>query len=352
MTILSLKGTLMYCLNRVLFSEHEASSSSFINFLQDGCSRFELLLHTDLMNQFPQGATTSTYSSASWRKIPLQKKQNVSGVLYTSALPQILFSRTSSAASLEGSKEYLEFSKSLAHLLRKRGFELMNCERDHNEEVIDSRWLLWNEFVIETQRPGWIAFRLSKAGIALWLKHVTKHYDNQSCINDSFACSSADDEVWSELIWQVQHTYARCCTLLRLWQQVHLYTDDGRANRDAFRRSASGARAADFSQMRLVHQLIAIADDMADAVFWIPYQCPSEQYFLLLKRAAQLCQSLKLFHGSSLSGFSQNVSAPSANASTDASSEYTARFHLVAVTKDILETLLRQYFNAEAPISL
>ncbi len=351
----------MYCLNRVLFSKCEAVSTSFTKFLQASRTQFELLPQADPTRLHPDSLSTSAPRRESWRKVPLQRKQTVKDILYTSALPQMLFSKIAP----EDTWNFLEFSECLTKQLRKRGFELTNCEPDHRGEDIALRWLLWNEFVIETQRPGWITFRLSEAGLDLWLKrcincndegNLLSHYSKAESpiVDDILEPKPVQGELISdELTWQMQYTYTQCCRLLRLWEQVHFYTDGSLvADSTMFPDGASLWLAADQSQMQIVQQLIAIIDDMAEALFWIPYRLPSKQYFLLLKRASQLCQSFDLFCRTCLSGFPQHTTSPLAGATADIPNEYHARFYLVAVIKDVLKALLHQYFNLEAPASL
>ncbi|MGB3299942.1 MAG: hypothetical protein WBA76_16875 [Phormidesmis sp.] len=232
---------------------------------------------------------------------------------------------------------------------------------------------LWAEFQIETHRSGWIAFRLSHAGIVHWLTHLQSPLLNQSCsqldaldklkqpVNQSNAQKSSPQSLPTEkILWQVQHTYARCSQLLCLWQEMqpalasslsNLALSNFKFDSDAlpWLTPSQGANfGAASAGQPLIHSLINITDDL----FWIPYQLPSQQYFLFLKGAAQLCQSFELFSSRCLSGFGQFSQGRSQPQRAALASEFQANFYLVAVTKNALEVLLSQYLKAVAPAEL
>ena len=357
----------MYGLQQALFSNHEADAVGFINFLQgDHAQPF-------FPNQHKLPA--SLPNSLIWQKIPLQKKRTADDVLYISAIPQLLVSSIHSMAVSghselpiknlgEKSEKTLEnISQQTIVRLEKAGFNQASCERDHNNAVSlqhspycgNSLLQLWAEFQIETHRPGWIAFRLSDRGIGLWLAQMQDPFLSQAAIKSDLPTVSKQSARQKnppqplraeKILWQVQYTYARCCRLLCLWQEMQPTAGD--LNPEFNSAVQLWLTASASAGLSLVHSLIETTDDL----FWIPYQSPSQQYFLLLERAAQLCQSFELFYARCLSGFgepSQTFSQGSASANTR---KFQADFYLLAVTKNVLKVLLSQYFNAIAPAEL
>ncbi|MGC1309922.1 MAG: hypothetical protein WA885_22065 [Phormidesmis sp.] len=244
---------------------------------------------------------------------------------------------------------------------------------------------LWREFKIETQRPGWVTFCLSEIGIAQWLSQIYEEFRGdrkQSSPASNLGAAESFTPAFSsplssltnppkykqsnsvdrdhqehERIWQLQYSHACCCRLLAHWKtccqppsfavnsvELTQPTEFWLTNTGQLRLQHQAAR-------QLIHVLIETADDM----FWIPYRWPSQQYFLLLKRSTQLCQSFDLFCSTCLSGFSQMPGPASRKESQGASPKYQlfqARFGLVLVTKNMLKALLVAHFDAVAPESL
>ena len=361
--ILSLKGTLVYCLKQALFSTHEEDRLDFTNLSYTGhAQRFDLSQATpDYLLLKPPHNTVIPLSSGDASifpladrslQIPLQKKRNSDAILYTSALPQRLLS----SRLFDRSLTLLDISWLISNRLQKVMFESMHCELDHNTCNVSSIPQVWNEFEIETHRPGWIAFRLSQVGIRRWLEHCLNQYDIGIVLHDKLLLMHATyqkrNPVSDEIMWQLQYAHAHCCRLLRLWQQVSAESKSDLASqhwlRDSlcdFPQKEAGLQAEQNKyQVRLVHSLI----EMTDHMFWIPYQWHSKQYFLLLEHAALLCQALEQFCAGSLIGLS-DVAHSDVIALVSA---FQAKFHLISMSQKTLELLLTRYLQAEAPTVL
>lgn len=373
MTILSLKGTLLYWLEQFLMSECEKQESSFTNFSHNSnCSP-----------PIPYKVSQNSAANApvkrhiAWHDIPLKHHNADLAVLYTSALPQLL-------ATGANSERILQDKKSIDDVpIRLSRFQLTNKNNQGNYLDNDLGFLseICSEFQIRTQRLGWLTFQLSNQGIANWLRQIqlqsmTKDKNHTFVINkptlstdelssqtsllqrlfvDTFmnapvikitsvtrsqkqfdAVSNNDkpDEV-HRWLWQSQYTYARCRSLLRYWPHA--------ANANWL----DAKNQLHFQQLedwRLLQSLVATVD----AMFWIPYRCPTNQYFLLLKSSSQLCQAFDAFYRTRLAGFAPAL----ADLSEPLQLQTQARFGLVLVTQRILKTLLEQYLEAIAPESL
>lgn len=364
---LSLKQSLVYGLQQALFSNYEADAVGFINFSRG--------YHAQPYFPGQHKPQAPLPNSPIWQKIPLQKKRTAGDVLYISAIPQLLVSSNHLMAvsghseipvknSGEKSEKTLEnISQQTIVRLEKAGFNQASCEQDHNDAVSlqhssyrgNLLLQLWAEFQIETHRPGWITFRLSNRGIGLWLAQMGSPFLSQAAIESDLPPVSKQPARQKNLLqplqvekilWQVQYTYARCCHLLCLWQEMQPAVGDSNLEFDSA--AQPWLTASPSAGLSLIHSLIEITDDL----FWIPYQSSSQQYFLFLKRAAQLCQSFELFYSRCLSGFGELSQIFSQCSATATVRKFQADFYLAAVTKNALKVLLSQYLNAEAPAEL
>ncbi len=401
--VLSLKGTLLYFLSKILPDGCEADAFSFTNFSHIDRSKsksFSQVNSTGFIDQ-----------QCDWQQIPLHKQQHITAALYTSAIPQML-AKTPQFAALSSLSAV---SKQIADQLNQLQLKTSNSELDHQSRMLSPLSQLWSEFEIETQRPGWVSFRLSEIGISLWLqqfqqpeysawysnsvlskpaqpvpkssndvdldhmpangkplnisleKTITKNSLRNSSIpirsldkfwaDDLAAIASGAESAGADLYgdnatWPVQYTHARCCTLLRLWQAAQPALDlvSSAASQPSDPASLfwltadQRLRVYTLQAQQLIQSLIATTDDL----FWIPYRWPDRSYLLLLKRAGRLCQSFDQFYSACMGGFSQVAIAP-------ASPEvrlFQARLGLVSVTQNVLEVLLRGHLAVAAPKSL
>jgi hypothetical protein len=387
--ILSLKGALLSYLERFLFGGYEAEETIFTEFLHN----------REIQASFSPAARTNSplIRQIDWQKIPVQKRQTGSSVLYISTLPQILTKKRDAADLSTLSK----ISQRLVSRLNQVQFDPSNSELDHNFDHLEFLTQLWPQFQIEIQRPGRIAFYLSDSGVLLWLQQVSASSSRQQR-KSNFAQPlskqlNRPDQTLAEqtlpsdvtanrllldsplldrsllngallnclqsisltaaqrlgiaaietdaLLWQMQYLHARCCTLLRLWQAI-LPPDP-----PAMASLAMASLAMDHSQWlqssetrQLLQALIAIADH----VFWIPYEWELQQYILLYKLITQLYQSFDQFYGVCLSGFGQiSLATPVRDRQL-----FQARFNLVEATKNVLKALLCAHLGINAQTSL
>jgi hypothetical protein len=331
--ILSLKGALLSYLERFLFSEDEAGEFVFTEFLhsQENQAGFWPAAHTN----------SSLIRQIDWQKIPVQKRQKGSSVLYISTLPQILAKKCDSADLSTVSK----ISQQLVNRLNQLQFDPLNSELDHNFSHLEFLAQLWPQFQIEIQRPGRIAFYLSDSGVLLWLKHIRG--DNRPLLNRASLGHSPSSRLTTAqrlevspietdaLLWQMQYLHARCCTLLHLWQKI-LPTPPPAADSQ---RSLQSPEA-----QQLLQALIEIADHM----FCISYGWERQQYLLLFKLTAQIYQSFDRFHRACLSGFGQiSPATPIADRQL-----FQARFDLAEATKNVLKAMLCNHLSIKAQTSL
>ena len=375
MTILSLKKTLLCCLQHVLFGDYEASSASF--------TKFSYVDSAQSYSTRPQTLNVPS-SSSIWRKIPVQKKVKTPNILYVSAVPQLFLSSSDWAPTFVHLKEnaektkeetvqrFKEVSLQVVWRLQEASFQSISSEPDHKSEDHSLLFKLWSEFQIETQGSGWISFRLTEQGIGLWLEHLQRlSASRREGASNFLPCPSngaaaqpnlhllkadtlkADTFALETMLWQVQYTYARCCLLLRQWQDIR-HNAALRPDFPPTSLPAAGLGVADLRSLmagsgeRLIHALIEMTDDM----FWIPYRWPSQQYSLLLKSAAQLCQSFEAFYAERLSGFGGLPSASGQPGFVARLDDYQANFYLAAAAKKVLQVLLSECLEAETPADL
>ena len=362
--VLSLKGTLLYYLSRVLPGRCEADYFRFTNFSYLDRSR------SDSVHKINSASLVD--QQRCWPQIPLQKKQQMTAALYTSALPQML----AKSPQFVELPSLTEVSEQIANQLNQLQLKMLDSELDHKNHDLPLLSQLWSEFEIETQRPGWMSFRLSEVGTSLWLQQFLQPEHFSVFLNSAFsrlaqplpkvldradldhtqiddqlmksslnnlvakdspkssavpicfprncsAASSAAINPGSDLagadlyednatIWRAQYTHARCCTLLRLWQaaQPNFCIVGSPFNQPIsallpWLTADQQLRFHTLQAQQLIQSLIATTDDL----FWIPYRWPDRSYTLLLKRAGHLCQSFEQFYSACLCGFSQ-ISAP------------------------------------------
>lgn len=404
--VLSLKGTLLYYLSKVLPGRCEVDVFSFINFLHLDRSR------SDSVHRINSASFVDRQRC--WQQIPLQKKQQMTAALYTSAIPQML----AKSPQFVELPSLTEVSRQTANQLNQLQLKTLDSELDHKNYDLSLLPQLWSEFEIETQRPGWVSFRLSEVGTSLWLQQFLQPEHSSIFLNSAFsklaqplpklldgadldhtqiddqlmnsslkkpiakdrsksssvpvcfprnclAAGSAASNPGSDLagadlyggnatIWRVQYTHARCCTLLRLWQAVQpdlcmvgsplVGSPLNQASVPATLPWLTADQQLRFHTLQ-AQRLIQTLIATADDLFWIPYRWPDRSYLLLLKCAGQLCQSFEQFYSACLCGFSQ-ISAPSVSSE---SRLFQARFGLVAATQNLLETLLQGHLAVTAP---
>lgn len=342
MEAIALKRVLLYCLKCFLTSQYKEEEGSFTDFSQNRKADLPRALHT------------SENSAPSEYRIPLQKRCDAAEVLYVSALPQLfekgLWPRINpSNRDLSAQEITRRFTKQL------QVFQLKPLTNDSicTEETRSVFSNLWQSFKIESDRPGWISFRLSHQGIYTWINQVqdigqmadldhtlvikkplSKPAENSSALQlvnqRQQGCAKAhiDELISDELVWQAQYTHARCCSLIRSWRAINPHSDVicgvlQRENRLARQKKDLSALQSilDSQPPTSTHQLIQLLIETADDMFWLPKRYPykqsphhqpdsnqshsnqappeqvlSRQSSLLLKRAEQLTLAFDQFH--------------------------------------------------------
>ncbi|MEO0771137.1 MAG: hypothetical protein AAFY72_17225 [Cyanobacteria bacterium J06649_4] len=164
-------------------------------------------------------------------------------------------------------------------------------------------------------------------------------------------------------LWQAQYTHARCMSLLRHWQQQSTSIQDSIENDqhrrklpdDALQESPVIAPVPWLTKDQQVairtpksQHLIQTLVEVVDAMFWIPYQYQSNQYFLLLQHSAQLCQAFEQFYRSDF------IRASSAlrTSSVLKKQQIQVQAGLIKATQTLLNALLVNYFDEAAPSQL
>lgn len=300
MNFLSLKGTLLYYLEQLLFRRYEESENSFTKFSQNTHKPKSL---TQKGKNLQVDGTVD---------IPLQKTHSTKAVLYTSPLPQLL-PETGIANELLSAHQTIRRSaekvpSKVIQIQHKAKLIESNSQNNYAENTGTLQFHLWTQFEIENERSGWLTFRLSDSGIAEWLEHLRTSEPSYRHAAQSPSEPGPVSNQHSQLaIWQTQYAHARCTSILKQWpsapprirrpQAVYACDPTGMPWIDSSDRLQTQSPTA----IQLIHTLIAVVDDM----FWIPYRYPTKQYLLLLKRASQLYQAFESFYRQCLPGFSQ-----------------------------------------------
>lgn len=357
MNILSLKSILLHQIGAALSCKYEENAISFTEFLQS------------LPGEVDPVFKTTAGQSIEWRKIPLQKKQNVDAVLYTSALPQRLAAFGQTEAASAPSAIYHQLVNTLDQSRSNSKLKLIDRQRVNSPQTSLSTTKLWLDFEIETHKPGWIAFRLSPTGVVQWLGCLQAIGSPDIELVESALASPALEKTGSKLssnidaqtvrmLWQAQYAYACCCRLLRSRQ-----TAAGLASADPLIAKAQACLLADWpgqatgqlsdkqpenraakqtlQEQGLLQALVSTADDL----FWIPYRWPDQQYLLLLKRSALLCQAFEDFYRI----HSRTFKGDGAIAHPQSKTQRSHQFALVCATRNVLKVLLQKHLGVRAP---
>ncbi|KPQ34019.1 MAG: hypothetical protein HLUCCA11_16475 [Phormidesmis priestleyi Ana] len=366
MTFLSLKEILLYGLSWASNCDCEDADGNFINCLHT----VPTPAHRQSANPLPN----RPYRLGNGRIISLQKKHHSNDVLYVSAIPQQLLANYHLADSLvtpkNKEKNLKQVTEKTVKKLKKSSFALMNSEPDHKGWNAQLLTQLWAEFQIETNQSGWISFQLSNRGIQLWLQqmqllsHTCQLFaqspygssKNTPAVRPHPAATShhqpdAGGKI-EALLWSAQYAHARCCVLLRLLSPIRLASLQS-LQADASAQippSALGSIGLGTSPTiaQLVHGLIEIADDM----FWIPYQWPTKQYSLLLKGSVRLAQLFERFYAADVSGFGSLLQSPTQLPPLAVDYPFVSVFGLLTVTRNLLRVLLNEHLAADAPCEL
>lgn len=334
MKVPSLKHVLLNQLETALSQNCEESTARFTDFSYKKNDVSDAIV------------ANSEHLSIDWQQIPLKKKQNILPVLYTSALVKRIVASGLTASGetpLEASRRLINrLNQARASLSSKLSDELLESWR----QPLSIEAQLWLAFQIETQRPGWIAFRLTPAGTHQWLMYLSNFGLKTPVVPARGARlkGKPSDQQAADWLWQAQYAYACCCRRLRQYQQQWPQLDsqrpnsqlDCRDNEHSFQTFQSQR-----SEQSLVHALVSTADDL----FWIPYRWPDRQYLLLLKSVVPLCQAFERFERTYSSGLTQY----SAIGHLEAMAMRSHTLLLLKATEKILKTLLEEHLDEPAP---
>ncbi|MEL6350766.1 MAG: hypothetical protein AAFR58_03285 [Cyanobacteria bacterium J06627_28] len=401
MDIVSIRVSLLTCLNLLLFGKYEDKGASFISFLYKDAT---------LTNHVVSPWEIAGLSHRNdWRKIPLQPSCRsrcraesridrqadcqTAALRYVCALPQVL-----SQHPIRG--RYLsipECTERTIIFLQKTQRIWLSTQDKYRKELPPSLFNLWHEFKIESLPDGKIEFELSSAGLCHWLRHVQtvdlSVEKNCDLANNQLSSQltqkgvlplipksrelpqkTSNNQVQiNQLLWRLQYTYGRCISFLSsayLWVDEIIDVDetidddidggDGTTARQAIRDGLpmvlSKAVEADLkASIEANVEVSAIALELVetvDAMVWIPYRSPSRQYLRLLKRGERLCRAFDRFQRRYMVGCAVSAGMKGRRVSVKRPERYQECLSLTLATKIVLQSLLEQYLGAIAPSSL
>ena len=345
--VISLKCVLHYCLKHFLASEYEAEDDSFIDFSQNrkahSSSEMSAIKNRDLQ----------------WHEIPLQKQQTNTEVLYATALPQ-LFAQNLQYQSNPTDRNLAVRKTTHSFIKKLQAFQLKPCFKDSlcKEETLRSLSVLWKSFKIESERPGWVVFRLSSRGIYAWIKQLQSvgqmAEENHTLVikklspkfiknSQALRPVNAKQQAYAKapvdhLIWQAQYTHARCYSLMCYWDANS--TQKNRPDSQPTKASVESTFTAfealfHEKQSTPSHQLFQALISTVDDMFWLSERHPDKQYGLLLKRGELLHHAFDQFY---------RAHPPIANAAHPLLYKT-----LVSSTQNLLKLLLNTYLQVPAP---
>jgi DALR anticodon binding domain len=160
----------------------------------------------------------------SLRKIPLNKVKEVEKVWYVSA---IAFQR----AQIDPRNPIEIAEEIVADLIKPIN---LTPNALHDQEAMfggDKIWQrLQQQSVVWVKPPGWICWQLTPGGVAEWLQLLIDHRFSASdrpSFNPLYPIFNPENHRLSDptnSLFLIQHSHARCCSLLRLADREHLIT--------------------------------------------------------------------------------------------------------------------------------
>jgi hypothetical protein len=210
---------------------------------------------------------------------------------------------------------------------------------------------VWRSVTIQVVSSGWIYLRLGESGLAEWLQALA---EQPIYLGDRFSQNDVHENNNQLLrnstkLFELQHTYARCCSQIWLAQQAGLLSPLSpsslggnfqkrpviTSNRFPWMDSNHLLRLQHPSERQLVSQLVTAVDSLSEA-------SPSFQSSSL-KIGQALSQSFLKFHAAC------RIFAEIKAIEPDLA---RARLGLVLATRTILKTLLEEGLGACAPPEL
>ncbi len=171
---------------------------------------------TELVTQVPQ-------KCLNYRGIPLNRVKDSEFVWYVSAIA-LKLAKSLSSTSTEVAQRLVQ------SLLQPRS------PTDQSLLVRPAAPDIWHDIVLQIVEPGWIQIRLGDQGVARWLNYlvtwdqsgsdrpllINRRSVNEQAINGYFPEDDSEFFRKSHHIFEIQHIYARCCSLLRLAEENSL----------------------------------------------------------------------------------------------------------------------------------
>jgi len=354
MEVIALKSVLLYYLKHFIASQYEEEADSFIDFLQSRKASSSLDL------------SVRQNKRLDWYEIPLRKQKNNAGILYTTALPQLIrqdrrLQTDAGNCDLVFQEAMLDFTKKIQVFQLKPPIKDLLC----TAKIRSTLSTLWKSFKIESERPGWISFRLSNQGIYTWINQLqsVSHLadSNHTLVIENLMLKNISNDLAlrpinkkpqeharslsNYLIWQAQYTHARCCSLMRYCQVIS--TQQALLQKQQKHQSTKTNQTDPLALLESIfceeqpqptRQLIQALVETTDDLFWLPERYPNKQTLLLLKRAEQLHIAFDRFHRA-------NPLVPNA-------SQLFPYLTLVSSTRNLLKLLLECYLQVPAPEQL
>jgi arginyl-tRNA synthetase len=213
---------------------------------------------------------------------------------------------------------------------------------------------LWQNFTIQAMPPGWIHLSLSNPGFAEWLQILVDCYPCQ--IEDGLVKDNTRNHIQvfsnSTHIFKIQHTHARCCSLLRLADRENLIqlTAENSANTAWICKITEPHPLPWMKQGRLqfqhgteyhlIAELMTVLDTLSQFAVEVSVQNFQAQGE---KLAIALCQAFYEFDAACrIVGEVRSKNLPLVQ----------ARLGLVAITRTVCAMLLQKWMNLPAPPEL
>jgi hypothetical protein len=184
----------------------------------------------------------------------------------------------------------------------------------HSDQFSVTRQIL-REFTVRVTETGYLEFMLSDRGLAIWLRFLIKNPPQVP-----FALSPLASQLPKNDLFLCQHTHARCVALIRLAEQVGVYTDAETMDEPCFCHP---------TERDLIFLTISVMDALYDVSVTHSPQT-------ILKRTIAIAQAFQGFYSSC-----RIFEEPS-----------PARLGLVIVTQRLLRSLLQKGLGVCAPFEL
>ena len=286
----------------------------------------------------------------SLKKIPLGKFNETSQVLYISAVSLKL-------AKVCGQPAF-NIAKTLANTLSASVAANGPQINQPNLSLLDG---VWANFKIQASPPGWLYLNLSDKGIGHWLQllndtlpqaiEVVNQRRDRPPLSGTRQNSAGQpgDISGSSSLFSIQHTHARCCSLLSLAHRENLITlqnPEPEASLSHWRiiqpyplpwlDMAGKLCLTEQGERQLIHQLVESIDVWAHCQQRLNHQP-------LLVQAHNLSKAFQGFHRNCpLWGEARNLTP----------ALIQARLGLIRVTQIMLQMFLKRGLEAASPIHL